>query len=179
MNDQIEACYDQFVPMPEPVQYLAQICYASVPGWCCHAQVLRPRVVLRQRLLRRSLLQRRLLGSVGGAGLQRLLQPRQPFLLGLPQRRQDHLHQPQRAAWRSGTPTGCGTTATGTTRWHMTGSCTSPRPPTVPQWLGIPPPKRGSATAPQMPATSKLPAQDRRPPTSASRWSVSKSRGPR
>jgi hypothetical protein len=35
MNDQIEACYADFSPMPEPVQYVADICYASVPGWCC------------------------------------------------------------------------------------------------------------------------------------------------
>ncbi len=35
MNDQIEACYAQFAPMPQPVQYVAQTCYASVPGWCC------------------------------------------------------------------------------------------------------------------------------------------------
>jgi len=37
MNDQIVACYNQFVPMPQQVLYLAQICYASVPGWCCDA----------------------------------------------------------------------------------------------------------------------------------------------
>ena len=42
MNDQTVACYDQFVSMPEPVQYLAQICYASVPGWCCHARCFVP-----------------------------------------------------------------------------------------------------------------------------------------
>ena len=42
MNDQTVACYDQFAPMPEPVQYLAQICYASVPGWCCHARCYVP-----------------------------------------------------------------------------------------------------------------------------------------
>ena len=42
MNDQIEACYQQFVPMPQPVLYLAQVCYASVPGWCCHARCFVP-----------------------------------------------------------------------------------------------------------------------------------------
>jgi hypothetical protein len=42
MNDQIEACYAQFVPMPQPVLYLAQICYATVPGWCCHARCFVP-----------------------------------------------------------------------------------------------------------------------------------------
>jgi hypothetical protein len=42
MNDQTVACYDQFLTMPEPVQYLAQICYASVPGWCCQAQCYVP-----------------------------------------------------------------------------------------------------------------------------------------
>ena len=38
MNDQIVACYNQFASMPPPVQYVAQICYASVPGWCNRAQ---------------------------------------------------------------------------------------------------------------------------------------------
>ena len=42
MNEQIGACYNQFAPMPQPVQYLAQICYASVPGWCCHARCFVP-----------------------------------------------------------------------------------------------------------------------------------------
>ena len=42
MNDQTVACYDLFLTMPEPVQYLAQICYASVPGWCCHARCYVP-----------------------------------------------------------------------------------------------------------------------------------------
>ena len=42
MNDQIMACYDQFASMPQPVPYLAQICYASVPGWCCHARCFVP-----------------------------------------------------------------------------------------------------------------------------------------
>ena len=42
MNDQIEACYSEFVPMPQPVLYIAQICYASVPGWCCHTQCFVP-----------------------------------------------------------------------------------------------------------------------------------------
>ena len=42
MNNQIEACYDQFVPMPQPILYIAQICYASVPGWCCHARCFVP-----------------------------------------------------------------------------------------------------------------------------------------
>ena len=42
MNNQIEACYAQFTPMPEPVQYVAQVCYASVPGWCCQARCYVP-----------------------------------------------------------------------------------------------------------------------------------------
>ena len=42
LNDQTVACYSEFVPMPQPVQYLAQICYASVPGWCCHARCFVP-----------------------------------------------------------------------------------------------------------------------------------------
>jgi hypothetical protein len=37
LNDRAVACYDEFVTMPEPVLYLAQVCYASVPGWCCRA----------------------------------------------------------------------------------------------------------------------------------------------
>jgi hypothetical protein len=42
MNDQAVACYDRFVPMPQPVQYVAQLVYASVPGWCCHARCFVP-----------------------------------------------------------------------------------------------------------------------------------------
>ena len=42
MNDQTVACYDEFATMPQPVQYLAQVCYASVPGWCCHARCFVP-----------------------------------------------------------------------------------------------------------------------------------------
>ena len=42
VNDQIVACYSQLLPMPQPVVYLAQICYASVPGWCCRAGCLVP-----------------------------------------------------------------------------------------------------------------------------------------
>jgi hypothetical protein len=42
MNDQAVACYDQFATMPQPVQFLAQVCYASVPGWCCYAQCYVP-----------------------------------------------------------------------------------------------------------------------------------------
>ena len=30
--------------MPQPVQYLAQTCYASVPGWCCGVGCLRSRL---------------------------------------------------------------------------------------------------------------------------------------
>ena len=95
MNDQTVACYDQFAPMPQPVQYLAQICYASVPGWCCHARCFVPDWYYDNGCYRRSVLQRRLRGRLGGAGLQRLLRPRQPFLRGLPQRRQHRPHQPQ------------------------------------------------------------------------------------
>ena len=42
MNDQTVTCYDQFASMPEPVQYLGQVCYASVPGWCCNARCYVP-----------------------------------------------------------------------------------------------------------------------------------------
>ena len=42
MNDQIETCYVQFLTMSEPVQYLAQVCYASVPGWCCNTECYVP-----------------------------------------------------------------------------------------------------------------------------------------
>ena len=112
MNDQTVACYDQFVPMPEPVQYLAQSLLRQRAGLVLPCPVLRPRVVLRQRLLRRAVLQRRLLGHLGGAGLPRLLRPRQPFLRALPQRRQHRLHQPQHR-WRNATPTGSEIGATG------------------------------------------------------------------
>ena len=42
MNDQTVACYDEFVQMPQPVQYLSYVIYASVPGWCCHARCFVP-----------------------------------------------------------------------------------------------------------------------------------------
>jgi hypothetical protein len=42
MNDQILACYRELALMPQPVQYVAQICYASVPGWCCYASCFVP-----------------------------------------------------------------------------------------------------------------------------------------
>ena len=42
LNDQTVACYNQFVPMPQPVQYLSYVIYASVPGWCCHARCFVP-----------------------------------------------------------------------------------------------------------------------------------------
>ena len=37
MNEQIAACYAQLAAMPQPVVYAAQVCYATVPGWCCRA----------------------------------------------------------------------------------------------------------------------------------------------
>jgi hypothetical protein len=52
MDDQLQTCYAQLVPAPAqygmplasvaPVQYLAQVVYASLPGWCCSAQCLVP-----------------------------------------------------------------------------------------------------------------------------------------
>jgi hypothetical protein len=42
MNNQITACYGNLMAMPAPVPYLAQTCYASVPGWCCQAQCYLP-----------------------------------------------------------------------------------------------------------------------------------------
>ena len=56
MNDQIEACYDQFVPMPRagPVSRPDLLCERA--GLVLPCPVLRSRMVLRQRLLRRSLL---------------------------------------------------------------------------------------------------------------------------
>ena len=42
MNDQIVACYQQFMPMPQPVQFVSYIVYASVPGWCYHARCFVP-----------------------------------------------------------------------------------------------------------------------------------------
>jgi hypothetical protein len=42
MNDQIVACYQQFMPMPQPVQFVSYVVYASVPGWCCHARCFVP-----------------------------------------------------------------------------------------------------------------------------------------
>ena len=65
MNDQIVECYEQFVPMPQPVQYLAQICYASVPGWCCHARCFVPDWYYDNGCYRRSVLRCRLCGRLG------------------------------------------------------------------------------------------------------------------
>ena len=42
LNDQTVACYSEFVPMPQPVQFVSYIVYASVPGWCCHARCFVP-----------------------------------------------------------------------------------------------------------------------------------------
>ncbi len=36
MNQEIAACYAQLAALPQPVVYCTQVCYASVPGWCCH-----------------------------------------------------------------------------------------------------------------------------------------------
>ena len=36
MNQEIAACYAQLAVLPQPVVYCTQVCYASVPGWCCH-----------------------------------------------------------------------------------------------------------------------------------------------
>ena len=36
MNQEIAACYAALAAMPQPVVYCSQVCYASVPGWCCH-----------------------------------------------------------------------------------------------------------------------------------------------
>ena len=95
MNDQIVACYDQFVPMPQPVQYLAQICYASVPGWCCDARCCVPEWYYDNGCFVGPCFNAACCGRLGGAGLQRLLRPRQPFLRALPQRRQ---HRPTSTA---------------------------------------------------------------------------------
>ena len=42
MHEEIVACREQFVLMPQPVLYLANICYATVPGWCCRARCFVP-----------------------------------------------------------------------------------------------------------------------------------------
>ncbi len=36
MNQEIAACYAQLAVLPQPVVYCTQVCYATVPGWCCH-----------------------------------------------------------------------------------------------------------------------------------------------
>ena len=42
MQNQGDACYSQIQTMGEPVQYLAQIEYASIPGWCASTQCYVP-----------------------------------------------------------------------------------------------------------------------------------------
>ncbi len=42
MQNQGDACYSQIQTMGEPVQYLAQVAYASIPGWCASAQCYVP-----------------------------------------------------------------------------------------------------------------------------------------
>ena len=42
MHDEIVACREQFILMPRPLVYLANIIYASVPGWCCRARCYVP-----------------------------------------------------------------------------------------------------------------------------------------
>jgi hypothetical protein len=37
INGQLAGCHNQFALMPQPIQYIAQLIYASVPGWCCGA----------------------------------------------------------------------------------------------------------------------------------------------
>ena len=43
MNDEIVACYDQFITMPQPVQYLSQVCYSQRAGMVLQRPVLRSR----------------------------------------------------------------------------------------------------------------------------------------
>jgi hypothetical protein len=42
MNNQLAECCNQLASMPPPVQYVAQLIYASVPGWCCGARCFVP-----------------------------------------------------------------------------------------------------------------------------------------
>jgi len=42
MSYQIAAYNRQFAHMPQTVQFLAQLCYASVPGWCCQVRCYIP-----------------------------------------------------------------------------------------------------------------------------------------
>ena len=42
MQNQGDACYSQIQTLGEPVQYLAQIEYASLPGWCASARCYVP-----------------------------------------------------------------------------------------------------------------------------------------
>ena len=122
MNDQTVACYDQFATMPQPVQYLGQICYASVPGWCCHARCYVPEWYYDNGCFVGPCFNAAYCGRLGRAGLQRLLQPRQPLLHDY-HNVANTVHINRSINWRIATPTGCGITATGTTRWRTTGSC--------------------------------------------------------
>jgi hypothetical protein len=44
INNQLAVCCNQLAVMPQPVQYVAQLVYASVPGWCCNSQRQVPEV---------------------------------------------------------------------------------------------------------------------------------------
>ena len=93
-------------------------------GLVLPCRMLRPRVVLQQRLLRRSLLQRRLLRAPGRC------RSATPTTTTAATSTRPTTTSPTPSTstaartWRSAKPTGCGTTATGTTRWRTTASCT-------------------------------------------------------
>ena len=115
--------------MPQPVQYLAQICYASVPGWCCHARCFVPEWYYDNGCF---------VGPCFNAACSG------PWAVPVCNAYYNHgshfystYHNVANTvhinrsinAWRIATPTGCGITATGTTRWRTTGSLHQSQPP--------------------------------------------------
>ena len=87
MNDQIVACYEAIRPMAEPVQYVAQICYASVPGWCCSTGCYVPEWYYNNGCFVGPCFNPAYSGLLGGSRVPCLLQPQQPLLHALRQDR--------------------------------------------------------------------------------------------
>ena len=126
MNDQIETCYAQFVPMSEPVQYLAQICYASVPGWCCHARCYVPEWYYDNGCFVGPCFNAAYSGSGRVPVCDAYYDHGSHFYCGATTTSPTPSTRTTAPDWHSAMPTGSGITVTGTTRWRTTGSCISP-----------------------------------------------------
>ena len=123
MNDQTVACYDQFVPMPRAGAVPRPDLLRQRPRMVLPSPLLRPRVVLRQRLL---LSVPAFNAAYAGGWAVPVSRPSTTTVAVSTRRSTTSPTAPTSAAartWRSGKPTGCGTAATGGTPWLTTGSC--------------------------------------------------------